>query len=347
MLTLLITANVEQQDLAKKHLEKIQAVSKLEKNIEVVFLVRSDFKQLSEIQYLTVNVQNHFALIADPHTTDDEMVQTGLDFASGNDVLLCTIDTLPSVLVSVLEKRTGDRKIIWVRKKGNLINNFFRKIGNSAYNLGLTMIGKNSDNFSEVRVQYLDSRIAGNLAESIENNRELRMTNSFKQVLSGVVETPQIYESKTKKDWKTNVMLSLGIVTFIYVLALLALAVIYPIFNNMTYSWWMVVIIVAWVLFGVIGIIITSKRIYRRRCGTPLRITEEGAPAYGIIGFLQFGDRILPPVSEEILTKGIIKSNTTINRGFKTKPPQQPAEKAKKKIVAKEIKNKPVKAKNK
>ena len=338
MLTLLITANVEDTDLAKKHLEKIQAVSKLEKNLEVVFLVKSNYKQLQEIKFLTVNVQNHFALVTEATTTDDEMVQMGLDFASGNDVLLCTIDTLPSVLVSVLEKRATDRKIVWVRRKGNPVKNFFRKIGNTAYNLGLVMIGKNADNFSEVRVQYFDGRIANNLASSIENNRELRITNSFKQIISSVVEPKQIYENDTKRDWKERVMLSLGTVSFIYMIALLALAIIYPCFNNMTYSWWMVVILVSWVLFGILGITITAKRIYQKRCGTPLRVDDSGYPTYSCIQFLQFGDKIPAPISEEIFTKGLIKSKTKITKCFTNNAQKEQTEtKEKPKKIVKKV----------
>jgi len=318
MLTLLITANVEQENLAEKHLEKIQAISKLEKSLEVVFLVKSNFKQLQALKYITVNVQNHFTLIADPSTTEDEMIQMGLEFASGNDVLLCTIDTKPEVLSAVLEKKTNDRKIIWVRKKTNRITQFFRAIGNSAYNLGLMMLGKNNDNFAETRIQYFDGRVASNLATAVTNNRELRITNSFKQVQSGVVEQPQIYYDDNKKDWKERAMLSLGIVSFIYIIALLALAVLYPIFNNMVYSWWMIIVLVVWVFFGIFGIIYTSKRMFKVRCGIPLRADEDGYPVYNLLEMIQFGDPLTSPKQEEMFEKGIIKNLIKIDSCLKS-----------------------------
>ncbi len=312
MLTLLIIANGEQENLTDNHLEKIKKISKWVSDVEIVFLVKSDFKQIKELEYITINVQKHYAMIANPQTTEEEMIKMGMEFASGNDVLLCTLDTLPEVLSKVLEKQTEERKIVWVRKKALKINGWFQSIGIWAYNLGLSMLGKNNDNFSETHIQYIDGRIANSLAFSESNSRELRMTYSFKQVRSGVVEENQIYQKENPNSQKERAMIGLGFTSFLYILAFLSLAIIYPCFNNMTYSWWMIIILVAWVTFGIVGIIVTSKKIYQARCGTPPRMDEEGNPLYTVLGILQFGDKLPYPA----INKVIIKSPTIIKKAL-------------------------------
>lgn len=318
MLTLLITANQNCENIAKNHLELIKKIGTIEREFEVVFLAKSNFEKLYELKYLSANVINHYLLIAEPRTTDDEMVQMGLEFAEGNDVLLCTLDTIPDVLHKVLEKRNDERKIVYVRRKINKFSTFFKNIGIWAYNLGLKMLGKNSDNFAEVRIQYFDGKIANSLAENISNNRELRITHSFKQVRTGVVEQPKLYFDESKKTSKENNMVALGAVSFIYILALLALVIIYPCFHNMTYSWWMIIVLVAWITFGILAIITASKKIFRSRCSVPLRANNFGERVYDIIEMVKFGDTLK---TELIFPKqAIIKNKIKLKSIKKSKP---------------------------
>ncbi len=309
MLTLLINVSDADENFAEHHLKILENIAKLEKNFEVVFLAKQNHQMLEELKYLASKVVNHSFLIGDEKTTDDEMIQMGLEYARGNDVLICTSDTLPDVLYKILEKKNEGRKIVYARRKTNKFQTFFRNLGIWAYNFGLKLLGKNSDNFSEVRIQYFDQKIAFYLSENVKNNRELRITNSFKQQRTGIVECEKLYINEDKKNYKEKVMFGLGWVTAFYILALLALLVIYPCFNQMTYSWWMVVAIVIWVVFGILAILSASKKIYKSRCGVPLRTNEMGERTYNLVSIVEFGDKIENKILSQKPQKAVLKSN--------------------------------------
>lgn len=314
MLTLLVTANRKVFDVSKAHEELVKSVSKLEKKFEVVLLAKTDSKNLKQLKQITVSAPSHYLLVGDANTTDDEMVQLGMEFAEGNDVLICTLDTKPEVLTKVLEKKSSDRQIIWVRRKIGKFKNFFRNIGICAYNFGLKLLGKNSDNLNEVRIGYFDGRVAKSISENVRACRELRITNSFKQLKSGTVEEKELYYDEHKKTSKENNMLGLGTVSFIYIIALLALLVVYPCFNNMTYSWWMVVAIIAWVLFGVLSILGISKKIFKSRCGSIGRADDFGERIYGAVEIVKSGDELKSCTKISEINIPIIKNKIIIKK---------------------------------
>ena len=310
MLTTIILAKPIDESYLEKHIKMLESIGKTEREFEVVFLANSDFPELNFLKLMTSNLPGHYLIVAEKSTTDDEMIQMGIEFASGNDVLLCTADTLPEVVEKVLEKKK-DRKIVYVRRKLNGFKTFFQKIGIWAYNVGLKINGKNSDNFAETRIQYFDGKIANNLADKIANNRELRITNAFKQARTGTVENKQIFFDESKKKYKEKNMFGLGFVSFIYILCLLAVAIIYPCLNNGIYDWWIMVLLVLWVIFGVIAIALASRKIYHSRCGIPLRANNFDEPLYSCEEIVKTGDEIVLPV---VIDKPVIKNKAQIGR---------------------------------
>ncbi len=310
MLTTIILAKPIDASYPEKHLKMLESISKTERDFEVVFLATSDFQEINLLKLMASNLPGHYLIVAEESTTDDEMIQMGIEFASGNDVLICTADTLPEVIEKVLEKKK-DRKIVYVRRKLNGFKTFFQKIGIWSYNIGLKINGKNSDNFAETRIQYFDGKIANNLADKIANNRELRITNAFKQARTGTVENKQIFFDESKKKYKEKNMFGLGFVSFIYILCFLAVAIIYPCLNNGIYDWWIMVLLVLWLIFGVIAIALASKKIYRSRCGIALRANNFDEPLYSCEEIIKTGDKIVLPV---LIDKPVIKNKIQIGK---------------------------------
>lgn len=322
MLTFLIKANVADDKLIERHLEMIKKVSQIEANFEVIFLARENFPNLNLLKLTASQVRDHNLVICAKNSSDNEMTELGLKIADSNDVLICTQDTNPDLIYNILEKRKEGKKIVSAKRKSNRFVQFFRGLGNLAYNLGLAMIGKARDNFSEVSVQYLDGRVVNSLNMNPGKTRELRISNTYKQLDTAVVEAEHIYQSEEKKPYKERVMFSTGWVTAIYLLAFLAMAVVYPLFNNFIYSWWIAVALVVWILFGIAFMVYFAKLLFKQRSGQPVLLSADGQPIFRIIQIVEFGDKIRFPRDLKSITAPIIKKEDV--KVIKPKPVKTP-----------------------
>lgn len=308
MLSFLINANAADDKLMEHHAELIKKVSQMEANFEVIFLARENFPQLNLLKITASQVPNHNLAICAKGSSDSELTEIGLKIADSNDVLICTLDTSPDTVCRMLEKRKEGKKIVYVRRKSNKFVQFFRALGNLTYNAGLAMMGKSRDNFSEVSVQYLDGRVVNSLNMNPGKTRELRISNTYKQLDTAVVEEGQIYREEQKKKFKERVMYSTGWVAAIYLLAFLAMAIIYPFFNNFVYSWWIAVALVVWILLGIAFTVYFSKILFKQRSGQPLALDRDGQPVLRIVDIVEFGDKITLPMDLKAIASPMIKS---------------------------------------
>lgn len=285
MLSLLITSTNDDVNIFECHQNILKEAQIYDKDVNVLFLTTEADKHLKSFVQIATTNQNHLLLVADYKTSEDELTFMGLDIAKNTDTILLSINTKPEIITSLIEKKNKDFQIIRVRKTAD----FFSRMGIWAYNFGLRLFGqKNYDTFSEPKVQYFDGRIVNSLSKTVANNKEARVTNCFKNVRNGLVEDKQIFLTSQKQTvWN---MFSYGILTSIYLTILLALLLIYPIFNNMFYSWWMVVAIVIWLGFGLLASLLISKKIFTRRIGFLNRADVNDEPLFDALCCIGFGD---------------------------------------------------------
>ncbi len=319
MLSLLITSTESDIDFFACYEEIIKTAKAYDKDIKVLFFARENDKYLPYFAKTASEKQNTLLLVADYKTTDDEMTYMGLDILKGTNTLLLSIDTLPDVLISVIEKQRKGFEIVRVREMNKTGKDFFSRIGILAYNFGLKLFGKkNSDSFCEPKVAYFDGRIVNSLSKIVEDNKQARITNCFPQVKNGLIEQKQGFrEKKAEKTWN---MFGYGILTFCYLLILVALLTIYPIFNNMLYSWWMIVAIVLWIAFGFLEALLIAKKVFLRRCGYGNRVDNNGEPMFDALYSVTTGDEVdfekITPQTQQTTTqnldlgKPVLKSKT-------------------------------------
>lgn len=291
MLSLLITSTEHDVDVKKCHSEILKTVKTYEKDFQILFFVRENDKHLKEFATISSQTPNHVLMVADYKTTDDEMIYMGLDIFKNTNTILLTIDTLPEVLVDIIEKQRKDFQIVKVREIDKNGKDFFSKLGILAYNFGLKLYGKkNYDSFAEPKVGYFDGRIVNSLSKIVGDNKKARILNYYPQVKNGVLEEKQIFRAKEKsKVWN---MFAYGMITFFYLLALVALFTIYPIFNNMFYSWWMIVAILIWILFGLLEALLVAKKVFLRRCGYGNKVDVNDQPLFDALFCVKFGDDV-------------------------------------------------------
>ena len=287
MLTLLITVETPIEDFSVKHSNFLKIILDYETDIEVIFVVKENYSEKDALRLLASQLPNHQLIVLDERNNINEMILMGLSQSRGEEVLLCTWDTELKVVEEVLKKRKEGNELVFVRKKRSKFTKFIEKIGLSAYNTGLKLIGKNSDLFCEPNIQLMDGRVANLICANPVNCFELRTTNDYKQLKQSIVEEEKIYKYTPTK--KTTAMSSLGWVTIIYSLCLISLAIIYPFFNNLIYSWWALIALFIWIIAGGFGLIYSTKQIYKYRNKFAVRIAENGEVATIVKEHIYFG----------------------------------------------------------
>lgn len=287
MLTILITASTPANDFSKKYMDFINLVLKYENNFEVIFLAKNDYPDKDAFRILASQLPNHQFVVLNENNNDNELVLVGLAQAQGDDILLCTWDTQLVVVEQLLLKRHEGSELVFVKNKKNKFKKFFEAFGMMAYNFGARLLKHNYDMFAETEVQLLDGRVANLICSAPEESFELRVTNNYKQLKQSVVEEKEIYENRDKKN--TSPMLSLGVVAFIYIVALLSLVIVTPFCYNGVYSWWSLVAIAALLIVGVVGAIVEAKSIYKNRNTSPVRINKDGEPILIVEEYVCYG----------------------------------------------------------
>lgn len=310
MLTLIITADGETQNIFEKHQQIIDATKIYEKEVNVIFLAHTNFKQLQELKEIVVSNKNHRLFVCDHKTSNEEMIAMGLHLAEDDDVLLCTLKTQAELIPQFLARRAEGYKIVRVRKKTKAFSQFFRVIGNWSYNIGLKVLGKHSDNFAEAEVMYLDSNIAQAVRNDLTKTRETRICNTFAQTKHMTIESRNIFEDEPKIAKQEKTMFNYGMWSLVMLLIFIALTSIYPFFHNYTYSWWMALIIIVWVGICVLLTFLCAKKVLYKRISPPNRVTQTGDALFGFNYYCKTGDELTKPLPK--LEKPIIKNKIKI-----------------------------------
>lgn len=325
MITFLIAINTPAKDFSARHKNFISTVAKYEQDFEVIFLAKSDYQDIDAFKVLASQLPRHHLIVVDKTNNDNERILLGISASSGEDVLLSTLDTKIEVIEKILQKRKDGCDMVFVRKKRNKFIRFFENLGLFTYGLGLKMIGRNKDYYCETRVQLIDGRVANLICASPAESKELRMTNGFKQLKQGVVEDEDVFEKPLALPRKQNAMFSVGWVAFAYIIAFFLMAIVSPFFNQLTYSWWIVLALVIWIGAGILFLVYIAKHIFKHRAGSEIRLNNKGEPLISVTEIVNFGDNVyINPILYEALfpeetEKQTEKAKETEDKTLKTK----------------------------
>ena len=314
MLTLIIKTDITSKNVEDKIFSLLQSAKTYEKDVTTFLLAHERCPYLEELKHITVD-NNFFQLfVCDDHTSDEEMIHMAFVMAENSDVMLTTINTLPDVVLKILENRKHEYAIIRVKKQTNIFHQLFRVMGVSSYKIGLKVLGHPTENCAEEEVGYYDGRIVSSLCEDMKHSRKNRISNIFKHAKTMTIEQKQIFENKEKKHTKEQKMFSLGIFTFFFWLIFIGFSIIYPIFNNMIYSWWVVLILFAWIGIGIFGALFYAKRFSFERYGLSNRVNNYGEPLYGYSYHYKTGDELIEKKELPKFDKIIIKNKIKVKR---------------------------------
>lgn len=314
MLNLVIKIDNKTKNIEKKHVDFLKTASVYDKHIKVIFLSQEKYPQLYNLKILSTQNHEHELLIFDGQTTDEEMIATGLALSEDNDVALLSSETKIEILDELLKKRSQGYKCVRVKKKTKALHQMFRVLGNWSYNIGLQLSEKTSDNFAEAEICYLDGNLVKAICADFEKTRQNRICNVFKQAKHMTIEAKEIKENEPKKTKNEQTMFSYGMWSFIYFLCLIALTSIYPFFHKLTYSWWMILIIVLFVGLGVLLTFLYSKKVFYKRIGLLNRVNNFGEPLFGFSAYYKTGDMVLEKKVLPKFDKPIIKNKIKIRR---------------------------------
>ena len=315
MLTLIIKTDLVSKNVEDKIWGLFNSAKTYEKDVRTILLAHEKCPYLNELKQITVD-NNFFQLfVCDNKTRDEEMIQMGFVFAENSDVMLTTITTLPDVVLKILENRKNEYAMIRVKKQTNVCHSFLRALGNFSYKIGLKVLGKPTENCAEAEVGYYDGRIVSSLCEDMQFSRKNRISNIFKHAKTMTVEQKQIFENEQKKNTAEQKMFSLGVFSLVFWLVFIGISIVYPSFNNLIYTWWIIVIMLAWVGLGIFGAMFFAKNFNFKRCGMPNRVNNYGEPLFGFNYYYKTGDEIIEEKEYPKFDKIIIKNKIKVKKG--------------------------------
>jgi len=212
-----------------------------------------------------------------------------MDVSDNGDVLLCTIDTNPQVMLDILNKHFDGADLVFVRHKENWFKSIFTTLGKMTYQLGLKILGHGQDMCCDARVIYLNSRSINTIIMNPTLSKALRLVSADPEKTLRVVSEKKVYDNPTYEQQQINKSIfTLGIVTFVYILALLGMALVYPLCNGGMYSGWVLVVLVLWVLAGILASVLSSRVIYRARLGYPVAVDLQNEPVLNIEDYISY-----------------------------------------------------------
>ncbi len=290
MISLIVTTDGDTNyNLEEKDAEFGKVMEQFAEPYEIIYTICSDYGFKDELSRIVCQQKNRHLIISAPSTNINTQIYSAMDVSDNGDVLLCTIDTNPKVMLDILNKHFDGADLVFVRHKENWFKSIFTSLGKAAYQMGLKILGHGQDLCCDARVIYLNSRSINTIIMNPTLSKALRLVNADPEKTLRVVSEKDIYGNPTFEQQQINKSIfTLGIVTFVYILALLAMALVYPLCNGGTYSGWVLIVLVLWILAGILASVLSSRVIYRTRLGYPVAVDLQNEPVLNIEDYISY-----------------------------------------------------------
>lgn len=298
MISLVVTTDLKNIDPAERDLAFTKMLEQFKEPYEIIYVANSDFEQLDTLRQITKKATNKQLIVTAPSTNINTQIYNALDYTNNGDVLIATLDTNLELLTEMLKKHFDGIDIVFAKQQDNWFRGLFVALGSGTYQMGLKLLGRGRDLCCEPRVILLNNRSVNTIILNPTLSKALRLVNPDPERTARIVTKKQIFDTPSVSQKETNNSLfALGIVSCFYIIALLILAVVFPICNNGVFSVWIFVSLVAWIILGIIGAVISARFVYNTRLGIPVAINLAGEPVINI--------------NEHILNGKIIKGEET------------------------------------
>ncbi len=293
MISLVVTADSKNIDPAERDLAFAKMLEEFKEPYEIIYVANADFAQLDTLREIAKNSKSRQLIVTAPSTNINTQIYNALDYTNNGDVLLATLDTNLELLTEMLKKHIDGTDIVFAKQQDNWFKSFFIALGRGTYQMGLKLLGRGRDLCCEPRVILLNNRSVNTIILNPTLSKALRLVNPDPERTARIVTKKQIFDTPSASQKETsNSLLALGIVSCFYIIALLVLAVVFPICNNGVYSVWIFVALIAWIILGIIGAVISARFVYNSRLGIPVAINLAGEPVIRISEHILNGEVI-------------------------------------------------------
>ncbi len=282
MISLVVTADTKNYNPAERDLAFSALLAKYKEPFEIVYVANADYPYLDELRKIASGNDRKLVVTA-PTTNINTQIYTALDYTDNGDVLLATLDTNLALIQKIIEKHREGADLVFVKQQENWFKNMFIALGRATYQLGLKILGRGHDMCCDARVLFLNNRSVNTIILNPTLSKALRLVNPDPDKTSRILDEKVIYDNPTPtQKGANNSFMSLGIVSLFYIIALLVLAIVFPLCNSGVYTVWILVALILWLVLGIIGCVVVAKFIYNTRLGLPVAINLAGEPIINI-----------------------------------------------------------------
>ena len=307
-LSVVIIANKVVEDTYERHTFLVNLLNQYKLNYNVIYVCTTDYADKENIASIVANTPDHSLIVTEEETNLNSMIYAGITKADGNDVLLMTTDTNENVISEILAKRKEGYENVYVRKRQNQFVSIFTSTGMGTYHLGQLLMGRELDICNDANVMLIDAKNVDTIAHDPELSKVLRITNQSYEKKYTTIKPEIVHDQPTLNEQKPfNSLLSLGVASIAYYIALFFMACIFPIFNNGIYSWWIVCAIIIWLALGLLSSAIIARNYNRSRMGDSVPLDINNDPIVKITSVIEYGDAIY---------KNSVNSNISANEGI-------------------------------
>lgn len=321
MISLVVTADSTKFDPSERDAAFAALLTEFKQPFEIVYVANADYEKLDALREVAKSDTNRRLVVTSTSTNINTQIYTALDHTNSGDCLLATLDTNLDLIKQVIKKHIDGADLVFVKQENNWFKSMFVALGHGTYQMGLKLLGRGRDMCCEPRVVLLNNRSVNTIILNPALSKALRLVNPDPERTARVVSSKKIFDEPdaTQKN-SNNSFLALGVVSLFYIIALLVMAVVFPICNSGVYTTWILIAIVLWIVLGVIGAVIAAKFTYNSRLGLPIAINLAGEPVINIV------ETVIDTV-DEATENGKPSKTKTATKSKKTAQKEEDAEK--------------------
>ena len=296
MLNVIITANKIVDNIYERDMQIVNLLNSYKIEHDIVYICNEDYPDKQSITTLVKDLENHSVLVMAKDTNQATQIYLGIARANGNEALLLSIDTNFQLITEIIEKMQDGYESIVVQKKIKGITGIITNIGVGTYKFGQTCMGRAHDMCNDSNIALLTPENVNQITFDAELSKVYRITDQSGDKKHIYLKRERIYDQPTKQENKPlKSLTSLGASSLLYYIALLCMAVAFPIFNNGVYTWWMIVGIVVWVALGIISSVLVARDNCNTRMQNGVPVNLVGEPQLYIISYTIHGEKTIYP----------------------------------------------------
>ncbi len=301
MISLVVTvdADTKNYNLLERDASFANLMKRFGEPYEIIYTTCSNFGLISELKRIVSEQKDRHLIVSAPSTNINTQIYTAFDYSNNGDVLLCTMDTNVEVLEEMLQKHFDGADLVYVKQEESFFKSIFTALGRFGYQIGLRILGRGQDLCCDARVLYLNARSVNTIIVNPALSKALRLTNPDPDKVLRTVSHKKIYDNPTSEQQKVNKsFMFLGFATAFYILALFAMAIIFPLVNDGRYTGYVMLALAAWIIVGFIACAITARSIYKIRLGYPVAVNLKGLPILNIEEYIDYNSALASKFGE-------------------------------------------------